>query len=52
MKSPLCALLGIKYPVFQGGMAWVAGASLGGGGREAGGPGHGLGAVEKLADAI
>ena len=37
MKSPLCALLGIKYPVFQGGMAWVADASLAAAVSEAGG---------------
>ncbi|HWR24140.1 MAG TPA: nitronate monooxygenase [Feifaniaceae bacterium] len=28
MKTPLCGLLGIEYPVLQGGMAWVADASL------------------------
>lgn len=28
IKSPLCALLNIKYPVLQGGMAWIADASL------------------------
>ena len=28
MKTPLCSLLGIEYPVLQGGMAWVADASL------------------------
>ena len=39
MKSPLCALLGIKYPVFQGGMAWVADASLAAAVSEAGGLG-------------
>ena len=39
MKSPLCALLGIKHPVFQGGMAWVADASLAAAVSEAGGLG-------------
>ena len=39
MKSPLCALLGIEYPVFQGGMAWVADASLASAVSEAGGLG-------------
>ena len=24
----LCELVGIEYPIFQGGMAWVANASL------------------------
>ena len=28
MKTPLCSLLGIEHPVLQGGMAWVADASL------------------------
>jgi len=28
MKSRLCELLGIKYPILQGGMAWVATAEL------------------------
>ncbi len=28
MKTPLCGLLGIEYPMLQGGMAWVADASL------------------------
>lgn len=28
IKSRICEILGIKYPVFQGGMAWVADASL------------------------
>ncbi len=28
IKSELCSLLGIKYPVFQGGMAWVADGKL------------------------
>lgn len=27
-KTPLCELLGIEYPIFQGGMAWVATAEL------------------------
>ena len=26
--SPICELLGIEYPVFQGGMAWIADAKL------------------------
>lgn len=28
MKTQLCTLLGIEYPVLQGGMAWVSDASL------------------------
>lgn len=24
IKSAICELLGIRYPVFQGGMAWIA----------------------------
>lgn len=28
LQSPLCELLGIQYPVFQGGMAWIADGTL------------------------
>lgn len=28
IKTPLCDLLGIEYPVLQGGMAWIADAEL------------------------
>ena len=28
IKSPICELLGIEYPVFQGGMAWIADGKL------------------------
>ncbi len=28
IQSPICALLGIEYPVFQGGMAWIADGNL------------------------
>ena len=28
LKSEICGMLGIKYPVFQGGMAWVADGHL------------------------
>ncbi|MDF2876285.1 MAG: Nitronate monooxygenase, partial [Sporomusa sp.] len=28
LNSKLCQLLNIKYPIFQGGMAWVATAEL------------------------
>lgn len=39
MKSKICEMLGIKYPVFQGGMAWVADASLASAVSNAGGLG-------------
>lgn len=28
IKSPLCSLLGIRYPILQGGMAWISDANL------------------------
>ena len=28
LKSTLCEMLGIQYPVFQGGMAWIADGKL------------------------
>lgn len=28
IQTPICEMLGIQYPIFQGGMAWVADASL------------------------
>ena len=28
IRSELCSILGIKYPVFQGGMAWIADGKL------------------------
>lgn len=28
IDSPLCAMLGVEYPVIQGGMAWIADAEL------------------------
>lgn len=39
MKSVLCDLLGIRYPIFQGGMAWVADWSLASAVTNAGGLG-------------
>ena len=39
-KSPVCELLGIKYPVIQGGMAWIADAYLAAAVSEAGGLGQ------------
>ncbi|MBQ1435580.1 MAG: nitronate monooxygenase, partial [Clostridia bacterium] len=28
IDTPICGLLGIKYPIFQGGMAWIADGKL------------------------
>ena len=39
IKSKICDVLGIRYPVFQGGMAWVADADLAAAVSEAGGLG-------------
>lgn len=39
MKTILCDLLGIEYPIFQGGMAWVSDYSLASAVSEAGGLG-------------
>ena len=39
IKSTICDLFGIEYPIFQGGMAWVADASLAAAVSEAGGLG-------------
>ncbi len=39
VNSPICELLGIEYPIFQGGMAWVADANLAAAVSEAGGLG-------------
>lgn len=39
IKSRICQLLNIEYPVFQGGMAWVADASLAAAVSKAGGLG-------------
>ncbi len=38
-NSKICKLLGIKYPIIQGGMAWVSDASLALAVTEAGGLG-------------
>ncbi len=37
--SPICELLGIQYPIFQGGMAWISDGKLAGAVSEAGGLG-------------
>ena len=39
MKTRITELLGIKYPIFQGGMAWVAEANLAAAVSNAGGLG-------------
>jgi len=39
IKSAICDILGIRHPVFQGGMAWIADASLAAAVSEAGGLG-------------
>jgi enoyl-[acyl-carrier protein] reductase II len=39
IRSKICDLLGIRYPIFQGGMAWVADADLAAAVSEAGGLG-------------
>jgi len=39
LQSPICEMLGIKYPVFQGGMAWISDARLAAAVSNAGGLG-------------
>lgn len=39
IKSPLCSLLDIEFPLFQGGMAWISDARLAAAVSEAGGLG-------------
>lgn len=39
IKSEICEMLGIKYPVFQGGMAWIADGKLAAAVSEGGGLG-------------
>lgn len=39
IQSPLCSLLDIQYPILQGGMAWIADASLAAAVSEGGGLG-------------
>ena len=39
IRTPLCELLGIEYPVFQGGMAWIADGRLAAAVSEGGGLG-------------
>ncbi len=37
--SEICTMLGIRFPLFQGGMAWISGVSLAAAVSEAGGLG-------------
>lgn len=39
IRTPICDLVGIKYPIFQGGMAWIADAVLAASVSNAGGLG-------------
>lgn len=39
IKTPLCSLLGIEYPIFQGGMAWISDGKLAAAVSNAGGLG-------------
>ena len=39
IHTPLCDLLGIRYPIFQGGMAWISDAELAAAVSNAGGLG-------------
>ncbi len=39
IKSEICGMLGIQYPVFQGGMAWIADGKLAAAASEGGGLG-------------
>lgn len=39
IRSEICEMLGIRYPVFQGGMAWIADGKLAGAVSEGGGLG-------------
>ena len=39
INSPICEILGIEYPIFQGGMAWIADGKLAAAVSEAGGLG-------------
>ncbi len=51
MRTELCDLLGIEYPILQGGMAWVATAELAAAVSEAGGLGL-IGAGSAPADVV
>ena len=51
LKSVLCDMLGIRYPVFQGGMAWIADGRLAAAVSEGGGLGV-IGAGNAPADYV
>ena len=53
-SSKISQLLNIKYPIFQGGMAWIADASLAAAVSEAGGLGiiSGVGQTEDVREQI
>ena len=51
LNSHLCEMLGIRYPVFQGGMAWVADGELAAAVSEGGGLGI-IGAGNAPADFV
>jgi len=51
LKSPLCEILNVKYPIIQGGMAWVATAELAAAVSNAGGLGL-IGAGHMPPDAL
>ena len=36
ISTPICDMLGIRYPIFQGGMAWISDGKLAGAVSEAG----------------
>lgn len=48
MKTEITRLLGIEYPILQGGMAWVANASLAAAVSNAGGCGLIAGGAARL----
>ena len=39
IKTPICDILGIEYPIFQGGMAWISDGKLAAAVSEGGGLG-------------
>ena len=51
IQSPICDMLGIRYPVFQGGMAWIADGRLAAAVSEGGGLGI-IGAGNAPADFV
>ncbi len=51
IKSAICDLLGIRYPLFQGGMAWIADARLAAAVSQAGGLGL-ISSINTSTDAV